>query len=63
MDVQKEITMSRIKIIPEKKKHFVPKNGDLSSTRPRFTPPGGKPPLPLQESYNRQGTDGKNGKK
>ena len=41
----------------------VPKNGELSSTRPRFTPPGGKPPLPLQENYNRQGTDGTNLKK
>lgn len=49
--------MSRIKIIPEAKKPFVPKNENLSGTRPRFTPPGGKPPLPLQESYNRQGTD------
>ena len=52
--------MSRIKIIPEAKKPFVPKNENLSQLRPRFTPPGGKPPLPLQESYNRQGTD--NGK-
>ena len=50
--------MSRIKIIPEAKKPFVPKNENLSDTRPRFTPPGGEPPLPLQESYNRQGTDG-----
>ena len=50
--------MSRIKIIPEAKKPFVPGNKDLSDTRPRFTPLGGKPPLPLQESYNRQGTDG-----
>lgn len=37
---------------------FCPTNKNLSDTRPRFTPPGGKPPLPLQESYNRQGTDG-----
>ena len=51
--------MSRIKIIAEQKKPFVPGNKDLSDTRPRFTPPGGKPPLPLQESYNRQGTDGR----
>ena len=49
--------MSRIKIIPEAKKPFVPKNENLSQLRPRFTPPGGKPPLPLQESYNRQGID------
>lgn len=51
--------MSRIKIIAEQSKPFVPKNKNLSDTRPRFTPPGGKPPLPLQESYNRQGTDGR----
>ena len=50
--------MSRIKIIPEARNPFVPSNKNLSQTRPRFTPPGGKPPLPLQESYNRQGTDG-----
>lgn len=50
--------MSRIKIIPEAKKPARPGNKELSDTRPRFTPPGGKPPLPLQESYNRQGTDG-----
>ena len=51
--------MARIKIISEARKPFVPGNKNLSDTRPRFTPPGGKPPLPLQESYNRQGTDGK----
>lgn len=50
--------MARIKIIADQTKPFVPKNKNLSDTRPRFTPPGGKPPLPLQESYNRQGTDG-----
>ena len=50
--------MSRIKIIPEARKPFEPTNKNLSDTRPRFTPPGGKPPLPIQESYNRQGTDG-----
>ena len=50
--------MSRIKIISEAKKPFVPKNQNLSETRPRFTPLGGKPPLQLQTSYNRQGTDG-----
>jgi len=54
--------MSRIKIISEAKKPFVPKNKNLNDVRDRFTPPGGKPPLPLQESYNRQGTDGKMGK-
>lgn len=51
--------MPRIPIIDKQKHPFVPKNKNLSETRPRFTPPGGKPPLPLQESYNRQGTDGK----
>jgi hypothetical protein len=49
--------MSRIKIIPEAKKPFVPSNNNLSQTRPRFNPPGGKPPLPIQENYNRQGVD------
>ena len=51
--------MARIPIVPMAKKPVVPTNKNLSDTRPRFTPPGGKPPLPLQESYNRQGTDGK----
>jgi hypothetical protein len=55
--------MSRIKIIAEQSKPFCPTNKNLSDTRPRFTPPGGKPPLPLQESYNRQGTDGKSASK
>jgi hypothetical protein len=50
--------MPRIPIIGAQSKPMVPKNKNLSDTRPRFTPPGGKPPLPLQESYNRQGTDG-----
>ena len=47
--------MAKIKIIPEAKKPFAPKNKNLSDTRLRFTPPGGKPPLPLDKSYNRQG--------
>ena len=51
--------MARIPIIDQARKPFTPKNNNLSETRPRFTPPGGKPPLPLQESYNRQGIDGK----
>jgi hypothetical protein len=55
--------MPKIPIIDKARKPFVPSNGDLSSTRPRFTPPGGKPPLQLQTSYNRQGTDGTNLKK
>jgi hypothetical protein len=51
--------MSRIKIMPEgrdaaKPKH-IPKSKDLSLTVPRFRPPGGKPPLPMEKSYNRQG--------
>ena len=50
--------MSRIKIIEKQAKPYCPTNKNLSDTRPRFTPPGGKPPLPLQVSYNRQGTDG-----
>lgn len=50
--------MPKIPIIQGTKKPLVPTNKNLSDTRPRFTPPGGKPPLPLQESYNRQGTDG-----
>ena len=49
--------MSRIKIIDKQTQPFIPSNKNLSQTRPRFNPPGGKPPLPLQESYNRQGTD------
>lgn len=47
--------MSKIKIIPEASKPFVPKSQNLSETRPRFTAPGGKPPLQLEKSYNRAG--------
>lgn len=47
--------MSRIKIIPEAKKPFVPKSSNLNERVPRFKAPGGKPGLPLQESYNRSG--------
>ena len=47
--------MSRIKIISEEKKPFVPKSSNLSLEVPRFRPPGGKPPLPMDKSYNRQG--------
>jgi hypothetical protein len=51
--------MPKIKIIPDyvdaaKPKH-VPKNDELSKTVPRFRAPGGKPPLQLEKSYNRQG--------
>lgn len=49
--------MSRIKIIPEAKKPMEPKSSNLNEVVPRFRPPGGKPPLPLEKSYNRQ--DGK----
>jgi hypothetical protein len=48
--------MPRIKIIPEARKPFEPKSSNLSLEVPRFRPPGGKPPLPLEKSYNRQGT-------
>lgn len=47
--------MSRIKIIPETKKPMVPKSSNLNATVPRFRAPGGKPPLPLEKSYNKQG--------
>lgn len=51
--------MPRIKIMPDTRdlsepKH-VPKSNELSATVPRFRAPGGKPPLPLEKSYNRQG--------
>lgn len=46
--------MSRIKIIPEATKPFVPKSADLSKTVPRCRPPGGKPSLPMDKSYNTQ---------
>ncbi len=48
--------MAGIKIIPEATKPFVPKSKEMSKTVPRFKAPGGKPPLPLQKSYNRQGS-------
>jgi len=47
--------MPNIKIIEKAKQPFVPKNSNLNKTVPRFTPPGGKPPLPIDKSYNRQG--------
>jgi hypothetical protein len=47
--------MPRIKIIPEAKKPLKPNSGDLSRTVDRFRPPGGKPPLPMEKSYNSQG--------
>lgn len=47
--------MPRIPIIDKQKSPSVPTNRDLNVTRDRFRPPGGKPPLPLDKSYNRQG--------
>jgi len=47
--------MSKIKIISEQSKPFVPKNKNLNETVPRTKAPGGKPPLQLEKSYNRQG--------
>lgn len=47
--------MPKIKIISEQKKPYCPTNSNLSKEVPRFRPPGGKPPLPLDKSYNRQG--------
>ena len=47
--------MSRIKIIPSAKKPMVPGAKDLSREVPRYRNTG-KPPLPLDKSYNRQGT-------
>jgi hypothetical protein len=45
--------MSRIKIIPEAKKPYVPKNSELSTEQPRYRNTG-KPPLPLTSSYSPQ---------
>jgi len=50
--------MPKIKIIPSGKKPAVPTASKLSSVVPRFKPAGGKPSLPFDKSYNRQGTDG-----
>jgi hypothetical protein len=50
--------MARIKIIDKAKKPSIPTAANLSEEVPRFRPPGGKPPLPLTSSYNRQGTKG-----
>ncbi len=49
--------MPNIKIIPGAKKPSVPKSSSLSALVPRCRAPGGKPPLPLTSSYNKQ--DGK----
>lgn len=50
--------MPKIPIIEKQKKPSVPNNRNLNELSDRFKPPGGKPPLPLNKSYNRQG--GKN---
>ena len=50
--------MPRIPIVDRQKKPSVPNDRNLNETVDRFRPPGGKPPLPLDKSYNRQG--GKN---
>lgn len=51
--------MPNIRIMPDSrdlsKPKTVPKSKDLSMTVPRFRAPGGKPPLPLEKSYNHQG--------
>jgi hypothetical protein len=47
--------MPKIKIIGEQSKPSVPTAFNLCKEVPRFRPPGGKPPLPLDKSYNRQG--------
>jgi len=51
--------MPRIPLISEKidtaKPKFVPKDRNLNVVVDRFRPPGGKPPLPMRNSYNRQG--------
>jgi len=51
--------MSRIKIMPDSRDTAVPKHvpssGELNAKVPRFRPPGGKPPLPIDKSYNRSG--------
>ena len=58
LSLKKGNIMARIPIIDKQKNPLVPSNKDLSKTVDRFRPPGGKPPLPLDKSYNRQG--GKN---
>lgn len=47
--------MARIQIIGKAKNPAIPAQKDLSKTVDRFRAPGGKPPLPLTSSYNRQG--------
>lgn len=50
--------ITRINILPDsvdagRPKH-VPKSHEMNDVVPRCRPPGGKPPLPLDKSYNRQ---------
>jgi hypothetical protein len=47
--------MARIPIISKAKKPSIPTSAELSKTVDRCRAPGGKPPLPLTSSYNRQG--------
>ena len=49
--------MPKIKILAEVKKPRVPAQKELNETVPRFRAPGGKPPLQLEKSYNRQGKE------
>jgi hypothetical protein len=45
--------MPNIKIIPEAKKPYIPKNRELSTEQPRYKNTG-KPPLPLDKSHSPQ---------
>lgn len=47
--------MPKIKIISEQKKPSIPVSKEMNETVPRFRPPGGKTPLPMNKSYNYQG--------
>ncbi len=51
----KGLHMPKIPIIDKQKKPMVPSSKELNNTVPRCRPPGGKPPLPLDKSYNTQG--------
>lgn len=47
--------MARIKILEKQKLPKPSKSSSLNKEVPRTKPAGGKPPLPLMKSYNRQG--------
>ena len=47
--------MARIPIISKARNPAIPASKDLNKVVSRFQPPGGKPSLPLDKSYNRQG--------